>query len=1064
MTASAAPVAGVGVEVLSEVFGVRFSDEQLAAITAPLEPYVVVAGAGSGKTTVMAARVVWLVTRGLVRPEEILGLTFTTKAAGELSSRIRRCLARLDDVPGIADPGESDGEPTVSTYHAFAGRLIADHGLRLGVEPGSRLLTNGTAQQLVHRVVARTSQDLAGYGAGLPHVVEAVIKLDGELAEHLVEPGELRTFDEALLLRLADVPRPTAKIKDAVRAARNRVTLAHLVDEVRAAKSARDLLDFADQIRVGARLALEHPQVGEALRAQFRVVLLDEYQDTSVAQRVLLAALFGDAHPVTAVGDPLQAIYGWRGASVANIDGFPEHFRRADSSPARVLPLSENRRSGSTILAAANTLAEPLREVHPQVRPLVPAGAKGAGGVRIALLETYSQELDWVADRVVEQVSAGTPHAEIAVLCRASADFLHVRAALAARGVPVEVLGVDGMLTAPEVVEVLAVLQVLADVDAGAALLRVLAGPRWRVGPRDLALLGARAARLAGDRHRAPLDADLAGRLDAAVAGGDPAELVSLLDALEDPGEAAYDPRARERFAALAAELRRLRRHVGEPLPDLVHRVVSTTGLDVELAASREVLDLHRAEGLAAFVDLVAGFVDAEGQSSLAAFLTWLATVRRYEAVPDLDRPVAPGAVQLMTVHRAKGLEFPVVVLPSLTRGVFPSTQGLPRWTRRADALPYPLRGDRISLPVMGEWSSQGVDEFTADCRAHEEQEERRLGYVAVTRAERLVIASGSWWGPTQTRRRGPSPYLVALREHCDGGGGHVDEWAAEPDDESQNPVLGQEIRLGWPVAPGSGAHQRRQAAARAVRDSPALTVPDLSAEHGGDLFSPLADLDPVELDEVEGWDEDVALLLTELEQRHSQVRTVPLPTTLSTSQLVRLADDEGEFARALARPMPAAPVAAARRGTRFHGWVEQHYAVRPLLAPDELPGAADDGIDSDAELAGLQEAFLRSDYADRTPVAVEVPFTLALGSRVVSGRIDAVFAGEGDRYEVVDWKTSKRQDADPLQLAVYRLAWSELAGVPVEQVDAAFGYVRTGQAVRPPDLPGRDELARLLR
>ena len=305
-----------------------------------------------------------------------------------------------------------------------------------------------------------------------------------------------------------------------------------------------------------------------------------------------------------------------------------------------------------------------------------------------------------------------------------------------------------------------------------------------------------RAGRRAGRRPwPARPDAGLAARLDDAVTGVDAAEVVSLLDAVEDPGDGGYDPRALERFAAVAAELRALRRHLGDPLSDLVHRVITTTGLDVELAASPEVLALHRAEGLAAFVGVVAGFVDPDGDRGLTAFLSWLATAQRYDAVPELDRPAAPGAVQLMTVHRAKGLEWPVVVLPSLVRSVFPSTRGLPRWTRRQEKLPYPLRGDRDSLPRMGEWTTNGLDAFADDCRTHEEREERRLGYVAVTRAEGLVLASGSWWGPTQVRPRGPSPYLELLREHCLDGGGTLDVWAPPPPDDGVNPVLGLEVR-----------------------------------------------------------------------------------------------------------------------------------------------------------------------------------------------------------------------------------------------------------------------------
>ncbi len=1055
---------------LVELLGVPFSAEQLEAITAPLEPYVVVAGAGSGKTTVMTARVVWLVATGQVRPEQVLGLTFTTKAAGQLSARVRTAVQRLSDrTSGV--PHDEVGEPTVATYHAFAGRLLAEHGLRIGVEPGSRLLTEAASVQLAHRIVTRTRRDLAPLGLAVQSVVDYVRKLDSELAEHCLEPEHQRAFDLDVVAEVDAEAKPSAAARTMRETALRRIELAHLVDELREARRARDLVDFSDQMRFGAALAEGSPDVGAALREQFAVVLLDEYQDTSVSQRRLLTGLFGGGHPVTAVGDPLQAIYGWRGASVANIDDFPIHFARADGSPAPVLRLSENRRSGTRILTAANDLAAPLRARHPQVAPLVsPRAEKGAGGIRVSLHETYAEEMDWIGRRVREVVDTGEVRpGGVAVLARASSDFPALLRALSEHGLAVEVVGVDGLLSMPEVAEVVAILDVLHDSTANASLVRLLTGPRWRIGVRDLALLGARASVLAGGHGRLE-DADVSAQLDAAVAGVDPADVISLLDALDDPGDHGYDPEARRRFAALAAEIRSLRRSVGDPLPDLVHRVITTTGLDVELSSSPELLLLHRSEGLASFVDLVAGFADAEGDASVGAFLAWLSTADRFDAVPELDRPPSPEAVQLMTVHRSKGLEWPVVVLPVLTAKVFPSGRGIARWTSACQAVPYPLRGDADSLPVLADLSAKEARQFVADCRDHDAHEELRLAYVAVTRAERLVIASSSWWGPSQVQTRGPSPYLESLREQCLAGAGDVDTWAEAPGDDDANPVLGRTDDISWPPRPDVDLRARRVALAEKVVARPELDVDALRAEHaalGADTGSPLLGLDAAALERVRGWDDDIALLLEERRAERAATRTVALPTSLSASDLVRLADDPELFTRRLARPLPSAPAPAARRGTRFHAWVEQHYGLRPLLEPDDLPGAADADLDTDDALAAMQQAFLASPYADRTPVAVEVGFLLVLAGRVVPGRIDAVFSSIGDdglvRYEVVDWKTSKAHDSDPLQLAIYRVAYAEVADVPLDRVDAAFVYVRDGAVVRERDLPDKAALERLL-
>jgi DNA helicase-2/ATP-dependent DNA helicase PcrA len=182
----------------------------------------------------------------------------------------------------------------------------------------------------------------------------------------------------------------------------------------------------------------------------------------------------------------------------------------------------------------------------------------------------------------------------------------------------------------------------------------------------------------------------------------------------------------------------------------------------------------------------------------------------------------------------------------------------------------------------------------------------------------------------------------------------------------------------------------------------------------------------------------------------------------LSATQLLRLASDPDGLAAELGRPMPRKPNRAARFGTRFHAWVEGYFGQQLLLDPDDLPGAADEGIVDDTDLVELMDAFRNGAYGDRTPLEIEAPFALSLGGRVIRGRIDAVYRTD-EGYDVVDWKTHRQETADPLQLAVYRVAWAELNGVPAERVGAAFYYVRTGDIVRPDALPGRDELVALL-
>ncbi|WP_329472174.1 ATP-dependent helicase [Streptomyces sp. NBC_01723] len=1135
---------------LKELLGIPFTPEQTACIVAPPAPQVIVAGAGSGKTTVMAARVVWLVGTGQVAPEQVLGLTFTNKAAGELAERVRKALIRAGVTdPDVIDPDHPPGEPVISTYHAFAGRLLTDHGLRLGLEPSSRLLADATRYQLAARVLREAPGPYPALTRSFPDLVGDLLDLDSELAEHLVRPEELLTWDTGLLDSLQGVRLSNAELRKVPEAAAARRELAGLVIRYRAAKRERDLLDFGDQIALSARLA-GLPEVGRVLRDEFRVVLLDEYQDTSVAQRVLLAGLFGGGtgHPVTAVGDPCQAIYGWRGASVANLDDFPAHFEDADGRPAARQALSENRRSGGRLLDLANGLAEPLRAMHAGVEALRPApGAERDGIVRCALLRTHAEEIDWIADSVAHLVRTGQAPGEIAVLCRTATDFAEIQGALVARDVPVEVVGLSGLLHLPEVADLVAVCEVLQDPGANASLVRLLTGPRWRVGPRDLALLGRRARRLVS-HARVDGDDDPDRRLAEAVEGVDPSEVISLADALDtfletpldgtgDDDGLPFSPDARVRFARLATELRELRRALSDPLMDVLHRVLAVTGLEVELSASPHALAARRRETLSNFLDVAASFAASDGEATLLAFLGFLRTAAQYEKGLDNALPGGENTVKVLTAHRSKGLEWDVVAVPGLVTGSFPSGRGREKWTAQGKVLPHGLRGDSDTLPDVESWDSRGLKAFNEAMKEHQHTEELRLGYVTFTRPRSLLLGSGHWWGPSQKKPRGPSDFLTALYEHCAAGHGEIEAWADEPAEDEENPALHRATAdQVWPLPLDDEALARRRAAAETVLahldrlatqedtaphdpdtygdpdwppppedEEPPLeeadpagpenpaddwdswttdrpTVPhqatapgrpagtDLprpaSGEHGSAQDAP-ARLTPEESRTVASWDRDLDALTGELLRARESVTEVPLPASLTASQLLDLAADPDGFAQELARPMPRPPRPAARRGTRFHAWVEARFEplTLPLLEPGELPGD-DAEIADEQDLEFLKEAFERTEYARRTPHRVEAPFQLSLAGRVVRGRIDAVYK-EGDgttaTYEIVDWKTSRSRTADPLQLALYRLAWAEQQHVPLESVTAAFLYVRTGEVVRPDRLPDRAALENLL-
>jgi DNA helicase-2/ATP-dependent DNA helicase PcrA len=1069
---------------LQQVMRSKFpvSDQQWAAVSAPLEPAVVIAGAGSGKTTLMAARVVYLVVTGQVRAEEVLGLTFTTKAASELRRKIRDALVAagaFDGGAASADVGAQEGdegeqtEPTVLTYNAYAAQLLTEHGLRIGHEPDTRVVTDAARYQLGARVVDRFTGAVEHLTDHPPTAIQNLLALDGAMSEHLVSLDDVRSFDareraafaRAVADEVAGKNRKTYREppEKAVHAIDRRAELLQLVADYRRLKADLGLMDFSDQIELGARLAAERSEVGEVERAKFKVVLLDEYQDTSVAQATMLSRLYsgpdsatGLGHAVTAVGDPNQAIYGWRGASVSNIVNFADTFPPATGAPA-LFHLTVSRRSDRRILEAANHLAAPLYAAYDQVEPLAAADGAATGEVRVAVHESARDELAALVEavRAVHTGDDGATWADVAVLTRDNAHAEDVFDALTGAGVPVEIVGLKGLLRLPEVAEVVATLHLLHDVTHNPSVLTLLTGPRWAIGPRDLRLLSRRAVEVSGRAPSGGREAQaLADQLVEIADGVDPAELPALDDALADPGDAAYSDEALDRFALLAAELRYLRAHVGEPLLDLVRRIMDASGVDVELAAAVSPAASARRDNLDLFVKAVADFQAVDGDVTLPALLAYLTAEDDQGNGLDLATPSEADSVKLLTVHRSKGLEWASVFLVGVGETRFPSNRSRTLWTSSPAVLPAPLRGDAGDLPQLVGHDKAALEAYRAATKAHDLEEELRLGYVAVTRPAHLLSVSSYCWGPRPTPF-GPSAYQSTLRELLLTWGLDADPWLDKPAKGDPHPYAGDDPTVPWPSSVRSDEVALRLAAAERV----AAAVPHGAGDDGDDGDE---GLDMITAARVADWDDEIERLLTEARRDRGDVVEVPMPSSVSATAVARLRDDAEGFARELARPMPRPPAPAARFGTRFHAWVEARFGQLTLLDTDELAGRGDADVADDAELAELVEAFEKGSFADRVPIAVEPAFAVVVGGQVVRGRIDAVYREADGSHLVVDWKTSRHHGADPLQLAIYRLAWAELHGLDPARVRAGFYYVRTGDLVEPADLPDRTALAAL--
>jgi DNA helicase-2/ATP-dependent DNA helicase PcrA len=1066
--------------------GAEPTTEQWAAITGPLDRSHLIAGAGSGKTAVMAARIVWLVESVGVPPAAILGLTFTNKAAEELQERTRTALA--------ASMRRDGDDVTVSTYHAFAADLVRSYGARVGVEPDASLLSVAQQYQLLlHLLEAERFEHLQIRSPGT--VIQSVLGLAAACADHLVTPERMIEHARSIIARAEDgaedVPRWIAN------EARERVELGRLVASYSAEKRRRGRLDFSDQITKAVELVESSEELAVRLRDRWQHLLLDEYQDTNVAQRRLLQRLAGDGS-ILAVGDARQAIYAFRGATMYNLLAFDRHFpsrapaegatgtpgsapagpQPAASEPAAAgvpLSLSVNFRSGRRILELANAIIEAVPAERRGGLALQPPSGMGAGEVRAALLSDQYAEAAFVADQIAaayEDPNEQLEWRDIAVLVRNKRLVGPLREALEQRDVPVEVVGLSGLLETPEVVDVVSMLRVLDDPGANIGMARLLLGPKWRISPRHLYRLSRWCA-----KHNWALREDLPGE------DPDPGDVAfALAEALDHLDEVeGLDDEARERLAAFREELRALRRHADGPLLGLVQTVLARTGVWAEIEASADRRAVSARRNLTAFLDRVATFAPVDGTPSLRAFLAYLDAVEEAAEEVEIAQPATADSVKLMTVHQAKGLEFPMVVIAGLAagtgkdgsavNGIFPSSRISNPLNARA--LPYELREDAAWLP---RWTGS-YKSFKAQLAERALEDERRLFYVAVTRAKRVLVLTAAWWyRGADVTPKGPSPFWrEAVAQPS------VQILVEEPRPETSPLADRLAQRRAWPPAARRADvtadplfPEGYAAAVELARDDPAALI---------------AQLDPSER---AAYDRALALQQELIASVAPATEAPPsTPRALSVAQVLTYARCPRAFYWSVVRPLPSPPRPAARLGTLVHRILEQgtrrpdapmpssarpsgltgkgaspmspeapnqsaawrsataqraqepHGTPRPAAsgqAAEAAPGptaardasagpARRDGGVAERIVIGPDELgegtavtarpglveratrnFRSTRFAALPLPQVEVEVTLRRGEWVIRGRIDAIYQGD-DGVELVDWKTG----ADPL-------------------------------------------------
>jgi len=1021
--------------------------EQYLALTHPT-PLLVLAGAGTGKTTVLTQRIAQSIASGAVRPHQVLALTFTQKAAAEMAERLERILGELGQ-------GMVARETFVGTFHSFGGRVIRENLLRLGFDRVPAVATAAAAWQLLASIFDELSFDTIEVSTGTPSTVFGqLLHVFSQCQDHLISPEDLERY--AASLEPSTLEPAVANYMEKRRNQIREVAAAYR--RYALAKQEKCLIDFGDHLYLPARLFRECRDVRDAYRRRFPFIFVDEYQDTNYAQRALLMELIDPDRPgVMVIGDDDQAIYRWRGAVVQNILRFPEE---SIFQPGQVkcAPITLNRRSLPPILDLANLAISTVRARHAKELRYHEERAQGRATVAHYVAASDQREAEWIAAKI-RQLEPETRETEgrkrgygaFAVLCRKRSLFEPIGRALERASVPYELIGGTGFYGRWEIRDVLSYLLLLTNPADDLAVARILRSRRLRISGRDIFHLGQWMQRENGYKRRGDEGRPEAARLHL---------LDGVLSCEEVPGLS----------AEACARLINLRAELGEyaqasqrlTVGDFVTHVINRTGYRDELRAQTgfdarlALLNLEKLEDMARQVG------EGSESVSLAGFVDWVRYALESGEEEGEVRPVDEDSntVKVMSIHQAKGLEFPIVFIPGLADSVFPTQlrdQG-DKWYE----IPFELRGDRDCYPRI-DFSQmrtardleRALDERKEAEKLLQLDEERRLFYVAITRAQQqLYFTRAHWYGST-IKPREPSPF--------------------------------------WDIVVSSGL-SRDEGAEECPTENPNLVGRSaLASSRGEGSENGDASLESLLLneDDCRRWIENAArrdgygrwtVLRADVDAHLAALAVAPASgepiekIELSCSGLLLYWNCPRHYRFAYLDCLPSRPLRGARVGREVHRWIEE--LSRPMnvavvtddeqkTPEEEERGTQDDELRARFEelvgsfqharrwsehsvVADLVASFRESVYGGRQATYVEWPFRLSLDRGWLRGRIDRLDLLPDGRWEIVDFKSSAFSESAAAvyrqQLALYTLAVRELRRVPVERVSAHLFFLKGGR------------------
>jgi len=667
--------------------------EQLEAVTHREGPLLIIAGAGTGKTTVITRRIAWLISEGLAKTDEILGLTFTDKAAREMQERV--------DI--LVPYGYTD--IWISTFHAFGDRLLRENALVAGLNPDFKVLTLPEAAVFFREHLFEFNLSYFRPLSDPTRFIEALIELFSRAKDEDVSPADYLNFAREFALKAKENPEDKAMEEEALQ--HLEVSAAYAKYQELMAKEG--LLDFGNQFYLSLQLLREHPLILKRYQEQFKYVLIDEFQDTNFAQYQLAKILSGKYQNITVTGDDDQCIYRFRGAAYSNLLNFVKDFPQA-----KKVSIIQNYRSHQAILDSAYKLIQlnnPERfEVKADInKRLVSANKEGLPPKHLHF-DSHSTEADNVVKIIKDKVASGDfKFRDFAILVRSNSDADAFLQALNMQDIPWQFSGNQGLYAREEVKLCINFLRVAANPADSLSLYYLVSSEVYGLGLSDLGLINHYAKR----RNKALY------------------LVLKELDNIEELKEVSLS--SREKIRNILVDLEKFMQvSRQETTGRLLYAFLSETGYLKTLTKNQSLDNETKIQNLAQFFNQVRDFELVAKEDRVINFVNYLnLLIEARDDPPTAEADLDTDAVNVLTIHKAKGLEFSVVFLVSLVQGRFP-------WPKRSRPLELPDMLIKEVLPT-GDFHTQ---------------EERRLFYVGMTRAKNeLYLTSAEDYGGRRLRR-----------------------------------------------------------------------------------------------------------------------------------------------------------------------------------------------------------------------------------------------------------------------------------------------------------------------